>query len=91
MGLIAFSQQMEEQDKKALDTLLNDVTSGALRKRGFGVKSRAARMNGLLDLDDSDEDEAILERIRNRHKRPGGEEEEDMNGLEKYGKPLIIN
>jgi hypothetical protein len=51
-----------ENDKKAVDALINDVTSGAYRKR-----RGAGNFGNGLDLYDSDEEaEAILNRIRQR-------------------------
>ncbi|KAJ3083961.1 hypothetical protein HK102_000815, partial [Quaeritorhiza haematococci] len=70
-------EQDEKQDKQEIEALLKDVTSGALRKRGFGVAARASRREttigdkgaDMLMNDDSDDDEAILQRIRSKLRR----------------------
>ncbi len=72
--------------------MLNDVTSGALRKKGFGVAARMSRL-GLtkgLDYEDSDDDDAILQRIRSRLNQYGKREAEEdflegMEGADIYG------
>lgn len=55
------------------------MTSGALRKKGFGVAARAARESGKgFELVDSDDDEELIRRIKMRYskyisKNKGGE------------------
>lgn len=70
--------------------MLNDVTSGALRKRGFGAASRAMRMGGALkgfEFDDED-DADILARIKNRFGRFMNRDrdfiENELTGVEMY-------
>jgi hypothetical protein len=84
---------MHDQDKLDIDALLNDVTSGALRKKGFGVALRANRYEGAsgkgFELEDSDDDEAMIRRLKTRYAkyhRPTQQEDEDKTALEKYGK-----
>ena len=89
-------KQEDAQDKKEIEALLKDVTSGALRKRGFGVNQRALRLNGGIskgfEFDDED-DTDIIARLKSRYSRyvrngEGDDGDElygdDMTGAERY-------
>ncbi|KAJ3186026.1 hypothetical protein HDU85_000940 [Gaertneriomyces sp. JEL0708] len=73
-----------QDDEKAVEELLRDVTTGNLRKR----KARRERL-GRGFLEDSDEeDERILERLRSRWDRDDRQDKDvDVGeGLERYAK-----
>ncbi|KAJ3161158.1 hypothetical protein HDU86_007780 [Geranomyces michiganensis] len=76
-------KQAQEAHEKGITALLNDVTTGNLRKR----KARQSRNggSGAGFMDDSDEDDdLLLAKIRGRHLargKDGAAEEEDTPGL----------
>ncbi|KAL5033252.1 hypothetical protein RTP6_001245 [Batrachochytrium dendrobatidis] len=74
-------KQLLEKDKSEFEALLNDVTSGNLRKRG----RRNDPTGKGLDMHDSDEEnEELLRRIRDQFKsKTNGNDNDDLVSLEK--------
>jgi hypothetical protein len=61
--------------------LLKDVTSGALRKKGFGVGARAMRdgTDGKgFELGDSDDDEDMIRRIKAKYEKYNRRTKDEM-------------
>ncbi|KAJ3227801.1 hypothetical protein HK099_000055 [Clydaea vesicula] len=79
--------QLKEQDEREVETIIRDVTSGALRKKGFGVAARANRErsgNGF-ELDDSDDDEEMINRIKNKLAKYNKIDKSDkLTNMERY-------
>ena len=63
LDLMLFRQQMAAEDQEMVDALINDVTSGALRKR---QNARDGIGKGLDIYDSDDEAEAMLRRIQSQ-------------------------
>ena len=61
------NKQVSAENQKEVDKLITDVISGALRKKGFGVKGRKNRENGEFELDDSDDDQEMIARFKNKY------------------------
>lgn len=85
-------KQREAEDQEMLNALVNDVTSGALRKR----QSAKEGLGKGLDLYDSDEEaEAMLRRIRsqmglNSKKKKSEFEEGTLGALGKFNKKYLL-
>ena len=79
---------MAAEDQEMVDALINDVTSGALRKR---QNARDGVGKGLDIYDSDDEAEAMLRRIQSQmgmtSKKKSGAEESSLAAL---GRNLII-
>ncbi|KAI9326927.1 hypothetical protein DFJ73DRAFT_864858 [Zopfochytrium polystomum] len=79
-------KQVAEAEKKAIDTLLNDVTAGGFRKK---MAKSAAK--GGFDLSDSDDDEDVLKAALKRRQAEarafrggrGGDSDTDEDGVDK--------
>jgi hypothetical protein len=83
-SLIFIRKQIQDEDSKMVETLLNDVTTGGLRK-----KSRRGGERGF-DLSDSEDEEELLRALRRARmaviKGPGEDvDDEDLTTLERYG------